>query len=140
MARFGLKPTTWIFPGNDDGHYDRLADEGVQVVRASLNPSIQIGLPVHRSDGICMVHGSTGLDRGRHWPLAHRLHRLKRFVDVAADTRMVAHIWLHPSLPRSEINDLLMPFLAYCAGKREQGSVDILTMERLADVTKEMKA
>ena len=81
------------------------------------------------------VHVSSATSRGKGWTLAQRLERLNNFVDAAVRTKLAAHVWLHPSLPRTDMEEILFPFLRYCSGLREKGSLDILTMEELVAAT-----
>jgi peptidoglycan/xylan/chitin deacetylase (PgdA/CDA1 family) len=135
MRPFGLAPTTWVYPGNDEGNFASLAAGGVRIVRAFPDTSAHISLPVRREDGMWGVHVSSATSRGKGWTLEQRLDRLKKFVDEAVRTRLGAHVWLHPSLPRTDMEELLFPFLRYCAELREKGVLEILTMEELVVAT-----
>jgi hypothetical protein len=130
MQPFGLEPRTWVFPGNDEGNYQTLRDAGVEIVR-SYPRKAHIALPLERADGLWAVHASTGLSRGEGWSMSQRLGRLRGFLEKAMATRMAIHVWLHPSLKREDFDQLLIPFLRTCAQLREQGRLDILTMEGL---------
>ena len=137
MARFGIKPKSFVFPGNDEGNFEALAEKGFQIVRSFPKGYADISLPVRRkNDGLWCVHVSSGICRGgSRWTRDERLARLKLFVDMAEKTRLATHIWLHPSLPNSDIEEILIPFLVYCADKRERGVLDIFTMEKLVQAT-----
>ena len=135
MAPYGLRPTTWVYPGNDEGNFDSLAAGGVKIVRAFQPSSAHISLPVRREDGMWAVHVSSATSRGKGWTLAQRLERLNNFVDAAVRTKLAAHDWLHPSLHRTDMEEILFPFLRYCSDLREKGSLDILTMEELVAAT-----
>jgi len=135
MKPYSVRPTTWVFPRHDAGNFAVLAEKGFRIVRCFPKPWAKISLPLHRADGMWAVHVSSSTDRGDGWTLEQRLTRLKRYVDKAASTRMAAHIWLHPSLPPTEMNELLFPILHYCADQRERGLLDILTMDQLVSAT-----
>jgi Polysaccharide deacetylase len=135
MRPYGLTPSTWVFPRHDEGNFKVLADHGFKIVRSFPRTWAKLTLPLLRDDGMWGVHVSTAIDRGDRWPMEDRLLRLKTFADAAARSRMAAHIWFHPSLPRREMTDLLFPFLRYCADMRERGELDILTMEGLVEAT-----
>jgi peptidoglycan/xylan/chitin deacetylase (PgdA/CDA1 family) len=135
MASLGLEPTTWVFPGDDEGNFPVLAEKGILVVRCFPKAAVNISLPLRRGDGIWGVPVSSAIERGKYWTIDQRLARLQRFVDVAAATKLAAHIWFHPSLPRSDMQAVLFPLLAYCANQRDKGLVDILTMEQLVAAT-----
>jgi peptidoglycan/xylan/chitin deacetylase (PgdA/CDA1 family) len=136
--RFGIQPTTWVFPGNEEGHFDILVSNGFRVVRAFPEPDAQISLPVRRNGGMWGVHDSSGVDlEGEGWDFAQRLRRLKRFVDKAAETKLAAHFWFHPSLPPDQMNEILFPLFAYCARRREEGAIEMVTMDGLVRLTEE---
>ena len=137
MARFGIKPKSFVFPRNDEGNFEALAEKGFQIVRSFPKRYANISLPVRRkNDGLWYVPVSSALSRGgSRWTSDERLARLKLFVDMAEKTRLAAHIWLHPSLPISDIEKILVPFLVYCADKRERRVLDIFTMEKLVQAT-----
>lgn len=137
MARFGIKPKSFVFPGNDEGNFEALADKGFLIVRSFPKRYANISLPVRRKgDGLWCVHVSSAISRGgSRWTRDERLARLKLFVDMAEKNCLAAHIWLHPSLPTSDFEEILIPFLVYCADKRERGVLDIFTMEMLVHAT-----
>jgi peptidoglycan/xylan/chitin deacetylase (PgdA/CDA1 family) len=136
MKSFGVTPRTWVFPGNDVGNFEALAKKGFRNVRAFPIPHVEITLPIHRSDGMWGVHDSTCIDLdGEGWNLEERLTRLKRFVDKAAETKLAAHFWFHPSLPEPQMRGLLFPLLRYCAEQREKGMIDVLTVDDLVTAT-----
>jgi peptidoglycan/xylan/chitin deacetylase (PgdA/CDA1 family) len=135
MAPYGLRPTTWVFPGSDEGNFEVLARKGVRVVRAFPRKSANLTLPIRRKDGVWAVHVSSAIDRGANWSPAQRLTRLKEFVDAAASSGLAAHVWLHPSLSQSDMRQIFIPFLRYCAEQREKGLIDVYTMEQLVSAT-----
>lgn len=136
MALFGLRPDTFVFPGNDEGNFSSLVQHGVGAVRAFPRPPGVVALPFRRRDGLWAHHVTSALDRGREWSVSQRVARLRRFVTCAANERLAAHIWLHPSLPFTEIDEVLTPLLMHAAGLREAGSLDILTNAGLVAATR----
>ena len=136
MARFGLKPKTFVFPGNDEGNYEALAEKGFLYLRSKTKWYAKINLPVRRKDDeLWCINASTAISRGSRWTRDERLARLKLFVDIAEKTHLAAHFWLHPSMPLSEIEEILIPFLLYCADKRERGVLNIFTIEKMVQAT-----
>lgn len=135
MAPFGLKPTTFVFPGNDEGNFSVLREKGVRIVRISGWALANIGLPKKCKDGLWLVPVSTAINRGQRWTADQRLARLKACVDAAVETKLASHIWLHPCLPDMEIKNVFSPFLRYVAEKREKGLIDVYTMEQLVQAT-----
>jgi peptidoglycan/xylan/chitin deacetylase (PgdA/CDA1 family) len=136
MKPFGLVPRTWVFPGNEVGNFATLARKGIRSVRSFPVRAAQISLPIQRADGMWAIFDSSAVDlEGEGWHYAERLARLKRFVDAAAETKLAAHIWFHPSLPADQMHGLLFPLLKYCAEQREKGLIDVLTIDGLVDAT-----
>jgi hypothetical protein len=136
MAVFGLQLETFVFPGNDEGNFPSLIRHGIGAVRAFPRPPGVITLPLRRRDGLWAHHVTSALDRGREWSIPERVARLQRFVTCAARERLSAHIWLHPSLPGTEINEVLVPLLLHAVELRETGKLDIMTNAGLVAVTR----
>ncbi len=137
MAPFGVKPSTIVFPGNEPGHFPVLAEKGIRIFRPPQAGAASVSLPYQREDGIWAVPVSAGIDSKQRWTPHLRLTRLKRLVDFAAQRGLAAHVWFHPSMPKPEMQNILYPLLAYCAEKREEGVLDVLTMDQLAKATGE---
>ena len=131
MAPFGVKPSTFIFPGNDVGHLALFPGYGFTAVRAYPVPPAVIGLPVRLSDDLWGHHVTSAIDRGYLWSKEQRAARLCRFIDTAARERLATHIWFHPSLPSEEIGDVLSVVLRHAAALRDKGQLDILTNAQL---------
>ncbi|MBI5470769.1 MAG: glycosyltransferase [Ignavibacteriae bacterium] len=138
MKPFGITPRTWVFPGNDVGNFEALARKGMRTVRSFPIQPAEISLPIKRRDGMWDIHESTPIDlEGDGWDLDERLGRLKKFVDKAAETKLAAHIWFHPSLRAEQLQNLLFPLLRYCAEQREKGVIDVLTNDDLVTATEQ---
>ena len=137
MARFGIKPKTFVFPGNDEGNFEALAETGFLYLRSNQKWYSKISRPFRRmDDGLWCVPASTSICRGSRWTHGERLARLKLFVDIAEKTHLAMHVWMHPSMPLAEIEEILIPFLHYCADKRDRGVIDIFTIEQMVEATK----
>jgi glycosyltransferase involved in cell wall biosynthesis/peptidoglycan/xylan/chitin deacetylase (PgdA/CDA1 family) len=134
MQRFGLTPKSFVFPGDDGGNFPALVEADFKIVRAFPKPQGWISLPLRRKDGLWGLPTSSALDRGVGWSIPQRLARLSGLVRAAAENHMVAHIWLHPSLSRSDMDEVLVPFLRFCTQERDRGALDILTNENVVAV------
>ena len=131
MKPYGIAPGTFIFPGNDVGHLDLFARHGFSAVRAfPVQPAV-VGLPIRLKEGVWGHHVTSAIDRGYLWTREQRAARLCRFIDVAAEERLAAHIWFHPSLTPLEISEVLEVFLRHAVRLREQGRLDIVTNAEL---------
>ena len=136
MKPYGVRPTTLVFPGNDIGWLDVVAAKGFRIVRAFPHPTAEISLPMRIDNDLWGVHSSTIVDGGTGAAnLERRLFILKTYVDKAVASNLAAHFWFHPSLTLPRLHALLFPLVEYCAKLREQGSIDILTMEGLVNET-----
>lgn len=136
MKPYGVRPTTLVFPGNDIGWLDVVAAKGFRIVRAFPHPTAEISLPMRINNDLWGVHSSTVVDGGTGTAnLERRLFILKTYVDKAVASNLAAHFWFHPSLTLPRLHALLFPLVEYCAKLREQGSIDILTMEGLVNET-----
>ena len=133
---FGVRPRTYVFPGNESGKLKLFAGTGLDVLRLFPVSWAEITLPVRLEEGPWGVHTSAGVETAsKSVNLDRRLARLCKFVDRAVEEKMSAHFVFHPSLPRNQMTNLLFPLLRYCADLREKGLVDICTMEGLVDET-----
>jgi len=135
MKRFGLTPKSFVFPGDDEGNFPALVEADIRVVRAFPKPQGWVSMPLRRKDGLWGLPTSSALDRGVGWSVPQRLTRLKKLVHTAEEHRMVSHVWLHPSLTRSDIDDVLKPFLRFAAEERDRGALDILTNDQVVNAT-----
>jgi hypothetical protein len=136
MEPFGIVPKTWVFPGNDVGNFAALAKKGFKNVRAFSEQFAEVSLPIQRPDGMWAVFDSAVIDlEGGGWNLKERLLRLQKIIDKAIETRLAAHIWFHPSLPKSQMEGLLFPLLRYCDEQRKKGQLDVFTIDGLVTET-----
>jgi len=136
MKPFGIRPRSFVFPGNECGKLDILAGAGLDIVRMFPVSWAEISLPVRMAEGLWGVHSSASIEPASHGANpAGRLRRLFKYVDRAVEERMAAHFWFHPSLQARYMTDLLFPLFRHCAGLREKGVLDIFTMEGLVEET-----
>lgn len=136
MRPYGIRPKSFVFPGNDVGKLDLLARKGFLAVRAFPVARAEISLPLRLTEGIWGIHSSVAVDVDeRIQDYGRRCERLKRFVDRAVQTGLAAHFWFHPSLQRRQMEEILFPLLEYCGAIRDKGRLDILTMEKLVGAT-----
>ena len=133
MKPYGLRPKTLVFPGNDAGHLDVVAAKGFRTVRWFPIPTAEITLPMKTPEGLWGQHASLCLEAGDKAERIRKVRKLlNRLVERAAKTKMNAHIWFHPSICDSDVEHLLVPLLQTCAKMREQGTLDVLSMDELS--------
>jgi peptidoglycan/xylan/chitin deacetylase (PgdA/CDA1 family) len=136
MKKYGVRPVSLVFPGNEWGNFDVIASKSIRTVRWFPIEWAEIALPIRRREGLWALHQSAMLQAG--WEedssiLDLHLDRIQRYVTRAAKTKMNAHLWFHPSLPAVQVERVLTPFLRFCAEAREKGLIEILTMEKLGE-------
>lgn len=69
-------------------------------------------------------------------PIGARVRKAKKGIDAAVARRRIFHLWFHPFNLATDESALLAGFeqvLAYAAGRRDAGALDILTMGALGD-------
>jgi hypothetical protein len=130
--RFDLHLGTLVYPGNEAGNFDVIAEKGFTSVRWYPVSWAEIALPVRRDDGLWALQGSVCLEAPSDASnLVRKVSLLKRYIDRAVETGLNAHLWFHPSLRPGQIGGVLEPILRYCADLREKGDLEIHTMDRL---------
>jgi len=152
-------PTTVVFPRNEVGHLDVLAEKGITCYRGRKPPEWFDGQsyralgktlatvagrppPVVRPSvderGLVNLPASLYLYGFETWlGEASRTHPLVRRaragVDAAAATGGVCHLWLHPNNLRTERHaDRLAAVLEYVTTCRDRGEVSVQTMGAVA--------
>lgn len=151
VKRFGVKPISFVFPGNHVGNLDVLRNYGFQIYRGrnagyydegqylpirKLNSAIDklIAPPVLPTwkDGIWELPSSTYFCDPR-FPFT-LLPRAKLGLNRAIRAREVFHIFLHPwdLLLHEPLAKDLESFLALVANKRDGGKLQVMTMGVLA--------
>jgi peptidoglycan/xylan/chitin deacetylase (PgdA/CDA1 family) len=132
MRPLGLRPRSFVFPGNDAGNFAVLASRGFDVVRWFPHDSAEVALPVRRKDGAWGLHASAYLSGGKQGKFIPYVRRnIELCIDRAVAHGLNAHFWFHPSLSARECEEMLRPVLARCARLREQGLLEVHTMGQL---------
>ncbi len=135
---YGVRLSTFVFPGNESGNFELLRRKGFRSVRTYPVPWAEISLPMLCHDGLWHVHTSLSLEDGFDSSSCRKhLLKLLRCVDTAAQTRLAAHFWFHPSLSPVQIQYVLWPLVRYCAQERAAGRIDVLTIDQLVNKTEQ---
>ncbi len=150
-----LTPTTLVFPRNQIGHLDLLAEAGLRGYRAAQPRSQRWGRarallqeldcrepaePRSQSDEpLVPVPAGRFLNwrsgARRFIPHIVTIERWRHLVRDAADRGGVAHMWLHPHnlITDSGMGGTLDEILAEVARLRDQGRLEIMTMYEYAN-------
>ena len=135
MARFGLSPVSFVYPGNLAGHTERLSELGFQIARHYPWADIEMGwLRAFETQSPVPAYGlfQSYLLESEGWEISYLKRKLLRLIDIAVESRQLVSLWFHPSLSRFDFEELFKPVLAYCAKLRDSGSLDVFTMAQLA--------
>ncbi len=133
MDRFGLKPISMIFPGNEAGYFDLLTKYGFKCMRYFPYEWVDIAKPIKTKEELWSIPESSNIVPDENWDSKYILRRLKKYVDKAVSKKALCHFWFHPSMKVERIKGLFFPLLKYLAEKRTEGKLDILTMRGVGE-------
>lgn len=165
LNEIGVQPRSFVFPRDLEGHYDVLAEGGIECYRgrapiasekfgyskassivrtfeemAALTPPPI--WPIEVLPGLWNIPASLfiynmGRSRARWAPLHLRLDRVRRGVEAAMRSKGIFHLALHPeNLAESpEAFGVFEAILSYIASMRNAG-IEILTMAQALDRAK----
>lgn len=132
MAKFGLSPRSFVFPGNFTGHHTLLKNAGIEIARTRNGKLVEIGFPIQHPSGLTLIHDSAPFDLNEAgWTTQQLLWRLKKYLERAIDKKAIVHYWFHPSIPMHQIEGLFFPLLEEIAAQRDKGHIDVKTMAGL---------
>jgi hypothetical protein len=160
-CRQGIALKSFVFPRNQVGHLDVLKSFGLRSYRGEEPPLVRTGSPVlqkivHFLDqllalrprevraeetlpGLWNLPGNH-LFMARHGlrkiiPMASRVLKGKRGIDLAVSSGELYHLWFHPFNLNADSDAMLWgleQIFSYAHRMREQGLLDILTMDDYA--------
>ncbi|MGD0035699.1 MAG: polysaccharide deacetylase family protein [Bacteroidota bacterium] len=134
MARFGIKPVSFVFPRNQFGNFNLLAQHGFKVIRYKTNDLKELGYPETLGNGLIALHDSVAFDVDETgWDFNFVNYKLRKYVDKAIEKKAICHFWFHPSIPKDQMEGFFFPILEYIASKRNRGELEILTMKQIGD-------
>jgi len=133
FAPFGVKPRSFVFPGNLPGHHSILREQGYDIVRDyPWNRKVEFAPPREILPGLWGISQSLYLESpGFEVPYLGR--KALRMVEISQQAPRLLSLWFHPSLTTNDLEEVLDPVVRVCAELRDQGEIDILTMGGLAD-------
>lgn len=130
--KFGIKMKSFVFPGNFYGHFDLLEKHGFKIVRYKSNDLKEIGFPEKVNKNLNAIHDSLAFDLAEEgWDYNYILWKFKKYVEKAIEKKAIAHFWFHPSIGHEQINNYIFPFLEYLYKQREEGEIEMLTMNQM---------
>lgn len=149
---WNIKFASFVFPMNEIAYVDILKENGFKIYRSKspniltnrsdfINKKIELGVskfiapPIEprRDNGIWEIQSSmTFFDSQIQQSL---LLRFKIGFERAIKNKTIFHIWLHPwnLLCYERLTDDLEKMLKYVSKRRDEGKIDVMTMNELAD-------
>lgn len=135
MARFGIHPESFVFPGNFHGHFSILKEFGYCVARFKTNPAKEIGFPEVLPEGMVAIHDTLPFDQAETgWSAPYLRKKFSRYIEKAVQTKSICHFWFHPSIGDDDLYGLMVPVLEQIAAARDQGLLEVLTMNQVPDL------
>lgn len=133
MAKYNIKPVSMVFPGDEAGYFELLARYGYKCVRYFPFANFEIAKPIKLKEGLWAILSSSNIVPDDTWDSGYILWRLKKYLDKTAEKKALCHFWFHPSIPEIRVKEVLFPILEYCAKKRDEGLLDIMTMKEVGE-------
>jgi peptidoglycan/xylan/chitin deacetylase (PgdA/CDA1 family) len=132
FARFGVKPTSFVFPGNMPGHHALLRERGYTSVRHyPWAEGVELAVPREHVPGLWGLHQSFLLE-AFGWDPLYLSRKALRLLELSRGTGQVVSLWFHPSLNPIDFRSTFQPVIRRCAELRDRGEIEILTMAQLA--------
>ena len=126
-----LELKSMVFPGGTFGNFEVLKKNGFNCYRKAM--AYDLDLPVIDDHGLVTIPSSFGLVRDPYgWSKEFHLAILKKYINRAAQNKLICHFWFHPSMDYWYFQNV-MPFLLKMVAKhRDSGKIQVMTMGKLA--------
>ena len=127
FSRFGIKPASFVFPGNFAGNLMLLKKYGYNIIRHKTNHKKEIGYPELLHHGLLAIHDSLYINSSyEKWSFDELLGKAKKYIQKSINTKSICHFWFHPSLEKDYIELYLFPLLEYI--KSNEDNMYVFTM------------
>ena len=130
-GKWGVKMSSFVFPGGTMGNYHILEKFDFNIYRKSIQQDL--AYPYSDRYGMLVTASSATFCKGFDWKAEYYLLRFKRLIDKAIMTGTIAHIWMHPSVDKWTLNNVMPKVLQYAAEKRDKGLLWVGTMNQIAN-------
>ncbi len=134
MGKFGIKPVSMVFPGDEAGHFEILKRYDYKCVRYFPLQKVEISKPIRLKEGLWAILSSSNIIPDDNWDSNYILWRLKKYIQKSIEKKALCHFWFHPSISQERVKEVLFPVLEYCAERREEGNLDIFTMQEIGEL------
>jgi hypothetical protein len=132
--KFGIKPESFVFPGNQSGNFELLKKYGYKIVRFKSNKDKELGFPEKLKNGLFAIHDSTSFEPGeKGWKYDDLVGRAKKYIEKAIEKKAVCHFWFHPSIDKNLMYEYFFVVLNLIADYRNKGLVDVKYMRDLVN-------
>jgi peptidoglycan/xylan/chitin deacetylase (PgdA/CDA1 family) len=132
LGRFGVKPTSFVFPGNLPGHHALLEKHGYTCVRHFPDrPDVELAVPRRILPKLWGLNQSVCLE-AYGYDVAYVGRKSRELIRKSLPHNRVASLWFHPSLDDADFEQSFRPMIELCADLRDRGQIEILTMNQLA--------
>jgi peptidoglycan/xylan/chitin deacetylase (PgdA/CDA1 family) len=129
MKKFGVDPTSFVYPGNQYGNFDLVKKAGFKIIRFKSNPVKEIGFPEILDNNYIAIHDSLDFTSDDNMlGYDYLIKKFKRYINKTIRKKSICHFWFHPSLSQSDLDNLFYPVMNYISGLRDNGIVEIVTM------------
>ena len=130
-ARMGIQLRSMVFPGGTEGNRQVLKEQGFWCYRKPMD--FEIDMPYVDEYGLVAIPSSYGMEKPSYnWSAKTCFEIVKSYLDKAAATRKVCHLWFHPSMHPWYLEKVFPRILKYIDEQRMVGLIDVYTMSDLA--------
>jgi len=120
-----------VFPGGTEGNHHVLIQNGFWGYRKPM--AYDIDMPYLDKYGLVAIPSSFGMDKPQYsWSANTCFKIVKRYIDKAAWSKKVCHLWFHPSMHPWYLGKVFPRILEYIDKKRSEGDVEVMTMGQMA--------
>jgi hypothetical protein len=128
----GIKLKSMVFPGHTLGNYAMLKEMGFTSYRKDMKYHIDI--PVVDNFGLVQIPSSFLLEKPAYnWTANICIRMASSFVYKAAQHKLVAHLWFHPSMNSWYLENVLPGVLTLIRKMEDEGRIEVITMEQMAN-------
>ena len=128
-----------VFPGGTSGNYESLLGKDIICYRKPMR--CHIDLPYFDPFGLVVIPSSLGLDRDPYdWSKEFHLKMIRKYLDKAAEYKLVCHFWFHPSMDRWYLENVLPGVVKMVADYAGFSKIEVKTMVQLAEEFKRLTA
>jgi hypothetical protein len=133
FQKFGVKPTSFVFPNNRVSHLDLLEKFGYASYRDE-GGLLKDGMFVLRKGQLYDIHP------GFHLGFTYNPIFLNKIIDIAVTRFLPFHIWFHPrdifetrGSMQKNIEGVLYPLYNYAKKKEKEGTLKFETMHSIVN-------